>query len=391
MMEVISKLLSFVSNDLLETLAVSTNVNKFSKKLQGELVFKLLLYCIVTEKDNSLRGMQSALESAVFTTFKSKGSTGTISHSSISERLTNIKSAFFEEIFYSCVHSYKKSLGKYKENIIRFDSTIVSLSGKLLQTGYQLKGGDAEKYRLLKFTIGFTNIPEAVYFYKDQRHNSENVALSESILAYDLKTEKVNVFDRGITARDNYDKLTEGGIRFISRIKNDPKLTEHKANVLSKALDTPTLSIISDRWVYLYTMHAKRSLHPVRIIRAIKKSDGEHISFLTNIKGIKPKEITEIYKSRWDIEVFFKFIKQHLNFSHLLNRSENGIQTVLYVTMTAAILLLHYRKEKNLKGFKIVRQKFAQDLERDIIYNVVIICDGNPKKAKKLLYPNNSS
>ena len=137
-------------------------------------------------------------------------------------------------------------------------------------------------------------------------------------------------------------------------------------------------------------MRTSRTLYPVRMIRAIKKSDDEHITFLTNIKDIKAKEITEIYKSRWDIEVFFKFIKQHLNFSHLLNRSDNGIRSILYVTMTAAILLLQYRKQNQLKGFKIVRQKFAQDLERNIIYNIVIICNGDPKKAKKLLYPNST-
>lgn len=390
-MEVISKLLSFVPDKLLNRLAVLTDVDKFSKKLQGELVFKLLLYCIITQKDNSLRGMQSALESAVFKSLHSNSSTFNISHSSIGARLTKINSRYFEEIFKACIQSYKKSLGKYENDIIRFDSTIVSLSGKLLQTGYQLRGGDAEKYRLLKFTIGFTNIPEAVYFFTDQSHNSENIALTNSILNHHSKTDKkVNVFDRGITARNNYDKFTENGIQFISRINNDPKLTEYKVNILSKAIQTPTLNIISDRWVYLYTMQHKRSLHPVRIIKAVKKSDGEAISFITNIDDIKAGDITEIYKSRWDIEIFFKFIKQHLNFSHLLNRSENGIKSILYVTMIAAILLLHYRKQKNLKGFKIVKQKFEQDLERDIIYNLIIMCDGNPKKAKKILYPNSS-
>lgn len=388
-MKEISKLLSFVPDNLLKELAIATKVNKFSKKLQGELLFKLLLYCIVTEKDNSLRGMQSALESAVFTALNTNNK-AKISHSSISERLSNIETSFFEKIFNACVNTYKKSLDNYEADVIRFDSTIVSLSGKLLRTGYQLKGGDAEKYRLLKFTIGFTNIPEAVYFYKEQRHNSENVALSESILGYGLKDKKINVFDRGITSRDNYDKLTKNNVRFISRINNNPKLTEYKANTLGKPVVTPTLHIISDRWVYLYNMQAKRSFYPIRMITAIKKSDGEELTFLTNIKDIKPKEITEIYKSRWDIEVFFKFIKQHLNFSHLLNRSENGIKTILYVTMTAAILILHYKKQNDLKGFKIVKQKFAQDLERDIIYNLVIICDGNPKKAKKILYPNSS-
>jgi IS4 transposase len=140
----------------------------------------------------------------------------------------------------------------------------------------------------------------------------------------------------------------------------------------------------------LYAVNKKRSIHPLPIIKAIKKSNGETISFITNIKKIKPKEITEIYKSRWQIEVFFKFIKQHLNFSHLINRTENGIKTVMYVTMTAAILLGHYKKLKELTGYKIAKIKFAQDLERDLIYNIVLFCNGDAAKAKKLLYPNTS-
>lgn len=388
-MDTTSELLSFVPDDLLERLAISTNVNKFSKKLQGELMFKLLLYSIISEKENSLRGMQSAMESVVFNALNINSSTKCISYSSISERLSKMDSCFFEEIFNTCVLAYKESIGKEQQNIIRFDSTIVSLSGKLLRTGYQLKGGDAEKYRLLKFTVGFTNIPEALYFYKDQKYTSENVALPESILAHDA-SEMTSVFDRGITSRDSYDKLTSNGIQFISRINNEPKLSEHTINSLVNAIETPTLNIVSDRWVYLYTTRATRTRYPLRIIRAIKKSDGEPISFITNIDNIEPAEITHIYKSRWDIEIFFKFIKQHLNFSHLLNRSENGIKSVLYVTMTAAILLLHYKRQRKLKGFKLVRLKFAQELERDMIYNIVIICNGDPEKARKLLFPNST-
>jgi IS4 transposase len=137
-------------------------------------------------------------------------------------------------------------------------------------------------------------------------------------------------------------------------------------------------------------MNKKRSTHPVRIIKAIKKSDGETISFITNLKKMNSKEISEIYKSRWQIEIFFKFIKQHLNFSHLLNRTENGIKVVMYVTMTAAILLAHYKKQKRLKGYKIAKRKFAQDLERDIIYNIVLLCNGDVQQAKRILYQNTS-
>ena len=71
-MDFVSRILSFIPNSKLESFALSTSVNKYVKKLQGELLFKLLFYCTVTEKDNSLRGMQSALESSLFKALNSE-------------------------------------------------------------------------------------------------------------------------------------------------------------------------------------------------------------------------------------------------------------------------------------------------------------------------------
>ena len=386
-MNFISRILSFIPDSKLEAFALNTSVDKYTKKLQGELLFKLLFYCTVTEKDNSLRGMQSALESSLFRAISPTGSPLTIAHSSISDRLSSVNPQYFEKIFQHCVKHYKKSKEVSQNEIMRFDSTIVSLSSKLLKIGYNLKGGDAEKYKLLKFTVGYSDVPECICFYTAQTYNSENVALTETIIT-DKKSDKnkITVFDRGITSRANYDKLTDNNIMYVSRIDPNAKHTIHTPNKLKAAIDTDTLTIISDSWIYLYTMNKKRSKYAVRIIKAIKKADGETISFITNIKKMKAKELTDIYKSRWQIEIFFKFIKQHLNFSHLLNRTENGIKVVMNVTMIVSILLEHYKKINNIKGYKIAKKKFAQDLETDIIYNIVILCGGNPKKAKSMLY-----
>lgn len=386
-MDYASRLLSFIPDSKLEAFALNTSVDKYSKKLQGELLFKLLFYCTVTEKDTSLRGMQSALESSLFRALSPENTSLTIAHSSISERLSTIKPEYFEKIFQLCVKQYKKSKEIAKNEIVRYDSTIVSLSSKILDIGYNLKGGDAEKYKLLKFTVGYSDIPDCIYFYTAQTYNSENVALTETLVKHNKKDKSnITVFDRGITSRANYDKLTDNNIMYISRLDPNAKHTIHIENILKTPVDTNTLTILSDSWIYLYTQHKKRSKHAVRVIGAIKKADGEKISFITNIKKTKAKEITEIYKSRWEIEVFFKFIKQHLNFSHLLNRSENGIKIVMYITMIAAILLEHYKTIHNIKGYKIAKKKFAQNLETDIIYNIVILCGGSPQKAKSMLY-----
>ncbi|MBI3720220.1 MAG: IS4 family transposase [Sphingobacteriales bacterium] len=390
-MDYVSRLLSFLPERELQRFALHTQVNKYSKKLQGTLLFKLLFYCILTDKENSLRGMQSALESSVFCSLIQNTKSVHVAHSSISERLSHIKPAYFEKVFKYCVEAYQSLLTKQQLSVIRFDSTIIALSSKLLHIEYHLKGGDAEEYRMLKFTIGYRDIPDCVYFYSDQKYTSENAALQESMLDhYCEEDNSLHLFDRGITSRANYDELTGRGMLFISRIDLQAKCTFISANTVHKNIQTATLIITEDRWAYLYSSNKKKTIYPVRIIKALRKEDGKPLSFITNNKTLKAAELTEIYRSRWQIEVFFKFLKQHLNFAHLLNRSENGVRVVVYVILTAAILLEAYKKEKQLKGYKIAKKKFCQDMERDIIYNVVILCGGNARKAKQLLYQNTS-
>ena len=118
---------------------------------------------------------------------------------------------------------------------------------------------------------------------------------------------------------------------------------------------------------------------------AKEKENGEVFYFLTNSKSLTTKEVADIYKQRWEIEVFFKFIKQNLNFSHLLSRNENGVKVIMYMTLITAILLIVYKKLNDLKGYKIPKLKFAQELEVLIIKDIVEKCGGNPNKVDDIL------
>lgn len=387
----LKKILSLIPNSLLEELAIETEVDVFTKKLQGEVIFKLLLHCILTHKENSLRTMESAYETLVFKLINRKYQQESIRFNSISARLSVINPLYFERLFESCVGIYKKEIGKEKEDIVRFDSTIVSLTTKLLSVGYHLKGGDADKFRQLKFTVGFANnIPEMAHFYYEQQYTSENVALKETLLKqakYDK--ESIKVFDRGITSRNTYDELSERKITFISRLNNHAKHTIVKANdgAAIFPMETTSLTITSDDWCQLYGSD-KKAKHLVRRIGAVVKDSGESIVFVTNSTALTAVEVTVLYRKRWDIEVFFKFIKQHLNFSHLINRSENGIKVVLYVTMIAAVLLLAYKRINQLKGYKIPKLKFAVELETEIVRDIVLMCGGNADKLNEILLCN---
>jgi hypothetical protein len=134
-------LLSLIPEEVLSQLALGTEVDCYAKKLQGQVVFKLLLHCLLTHKDNSLRTMTSAYETLTFQLLNRGQPKERVSISSISERLSAINVAYFEHLYQHCVATYKQTIGKQSEPLIRFDSTIVALSAKLLKVGYQLKWG----------------------------------------------------------------------------------------------------------------------------------------------------------------------------------------------------------------------------------------------------------
>jgi hypothetical protein len=377
----VSQLLSLLPENIFNELALSTNVDKYTKKLQGELVFKLLLHCILSYKDNSLRTMESAYESMAFKLLNGQAKSETISFSSISERLSVIEPVYFEKLYQFCIERYGGVLTSPKSSLVRFDSTIVALSGKLLTVGYQIKGGDAAHIKQLKFTIGYSDLPVAIHFFTEQIYTSENVALKEAVLTYKpSEASMIRIFDRGITSRKTYDEFTDSGIPFISRISLKSKIQTVTANHLQQPVRTDTLNIYSDSWVYLFST-AGKAKQPIRCIEATRTETGEQLIFVTNIKEMSVQDITMLYKHRWDIEVFFKFIKQELNFSHLINRSENGIKVMLYCTMIAAILLLTYKDLNGLKGYKIMKQKFINDLEKSLMKDFVILCGGDPSKV----------
>lgn len=225
------------------------------------------------------------------------------------------------------------------------------------------------------------NLPVVIDFYNEQHHLGEDLTLSQTILKSNIGNNEVVVFDRGLKKREIFKEFTESNIFFVTRINPTKNIKIIKSNQLKENSETQSLKLISDQEVNLY--HEKKILlkEPFRLIKAQSKKTNEEIFFITNIKDLTAEEITEIYKKRWEIEVFFKFIKQHLHFKHFLNYSENGIKVMMYMTMIVAILVLIYKKLNEIESYKIAKYEFIEELNMEIIKEIVVICDGNPNKS----------
>jgi len=119
-------------------------------------------------------------------------------------------------------------------------------------------------------------------------------------------------------------------------------------------------TLLRDCIVRLYTgmpivnkrgnIHYREELveRPFRLVIVKSKAEeGKEYWLLTNDFNFSAKEIAQNYRRRWDIEVFFRFLKQELNVSHLVSLNKNGLQVMLYMTLITSMLILIYKREIN--------------------------------------------
>lgn len=101
-------------------------------------------------------------------------------------------------------------------------------------------------------------------------------------------------------------------ILFVTRLKLNSSFEVLHTCSNCENRQTDTLKLLSDQIVYLCS-HSRIVKKPFRLIKAIRKTNQEETWFLTNNLELSAKQITTIYRKRWEIERFFRFIKQELH------------------------------------------------------------------------------
>ena len=376
----VSSLLNLIPKKDLEFLAAETKVDYQVSKLTGISIFRLILFSMICSDRNSLRVMENFYNSIVFKSFAQIGNK-TTRFTSIRDRIVNINAEFFERIFLLLFEKFSNLLNE-KKSITRFDSTMVAVSAVFFNWG--MKVGTKTNKGQMKFTIGMKgSLPCHVSIFKTQESFSEEKTIPKAIFQHKPKSEDIVVFDRGVQKRGTFVEFTNENIQFVTRLNTDAHYKIVSENKLKSKPKNATVTIKKDYIVYLRSDHKWIEV-PMRLIIATIDESGEEIYFLSNIEKLAGYDIAFIYKQRWDIEVLFKFLKQELNLSHLVSRTENGIRVMIYMTLIVAILLIAYKKLNKLKGYKIPKLQFGNELEAQIIKDIVIRCGGNPAKMPHL-------
>lgn len=385
-------LLGVLPEALLSHLSENTEIDYYTKVLHGRKMFYLLLYGILENDRLSQRTLEDTFNDSVFKLLFKLDEGEKVRHSSISERLSKIHPDYFRQI-YDCIYSQFSAcysgfeIEKY--NLIRVDSSMVSDTSGRMAEGMDNKSGKLA----VKYSTTFDGmLPCGVSLFTEPTYYCEDNALPEVVLKHvkqQADHRNIYVLDRGLQSTRNMKTFSKKAVRFIARVKEDRKYVQVESIPFADS-DLGSLELIRQDKVYLYTglavnnkqgnIHYKEALieEPFRLLVTRSKSE-ENVEywFVTNDFELSEKEITDAYRKRWDIEVFFRFIKQELNASHLISLNKNGIEVMLYMTLIAAMLILIYKRANNI-GYKTAKRRFAMEIRDLAIAMIVVQCGGDP-------------
>ena len=394
----LKQVLEFIPEALLTHLSATSKVDHYSKVLHGKKMFYLLLFCIFDNEKLSQRTLEDTFNSSGFKALFGLGEEEKVRRSSISERLSKIDSNYFKEIYEQMYGRFSELYSKTeieKYNLIRVDSTIVADTCAKLKEGIDQKSGK----KLVKFSFSFDGIlPSGVEVFTGQKYSSEEAALPEAILKQVKKEEhheNIYVIDRGLQTTRVMKDFDEKSVKFIIRSKENRKFEEIESFLDGKKSQKwDDWEVMKDSKVKLYTgkpvLNKRGNIHHreekvetcFRLVVIKNEKKDKEFWFLTNEFELSAKEIADYYRKRWDIEVFFRFLKQELNLSHLVSMNKNGIEVMIYMTMIASMLLLIYKKVNDL-GYKTAKRRIAMEIRDMITAILIIFAGGNPDKVFK--------
>lgn len=250
------------------------------------------------------------------------------------------KAELFEELFWRLSDHFRStgSMGcrkkkfRFKNKLLSFDSTTISLCLSLFPWAeFRRAKGGVKVHVLLDhddYMPSFVSITEAKTH--DSRMSKELVLKPGSIVA----------LDRGYVDFGQFRAWTDQGVFFVTRMKDNCVYSVKEVRTLPR-----NKHVLSDEIVRLTgTGMEERYPELLRRITAANPETGETIVLLTNHLRFAASTISEIYRDRWEIELFFKTLKQNLKVKTFVGESENALRIQIWTALVSLLVIkwLHH-------------------------------------------------
>ena len=221
--------------------------------------------------------------------------------------------------------------------VYALDSTTIDLCLSVFPWAHFRKTKAAVKMHTLLDLRG--NIPSFIHVSDGKMHD---------VHALDLlipEAGAIYVMDRGYVDFGRLHALHQAGAFFVTRAKSN--MDAHR--VYSAETDRPT-GVICDQTIALDGHYTSKSYpEHLRRVRYKDSESGKTLVFLTNQFGLPALTIAALYKNRWKVELFFKWIKQHLRIKCFYGTSENAVKTQIWIAVSVYVLVAIVKKQLKLE------------------------------------------
>jgi len=154
------------------------------------------------------------------------------------------------------------------------------------------------------------------------------------------------VMDRGYIDFERLHRLHAAGSFFVTRAKSNLKAQRRYSHPVDRST-----GLICDQTIALTGFYSRQDFDtPLRRIKFKDPKTGKRLVFLTNNFALPAITITELYRCRWQVELFFKWIKQHLRIKVFFGTSENAVKTQIWIAVSVYVLVAIVKKRLNLSA-----------------------------------------
>jgi hypothetical protein len=359
---IMEQCLQFLPKDKFDVFVGQHKGDHYTKHFTVWNQLAVMLYAQATGK-KSLRDLQTGLQ--VYGGKWHHLGLKSAARSTVADANNRRSHEIFEKLFYALLarcHEYlpRKSFS-FRNDLYSLDGTVIDLCLTLFDWAKFRKQKGAIRIHTLFHNT--TQIPTFLTITDGKKH--EITVTKENWEEWGLEKGSILVFDRGYVDYGWYHDLDEADIFFVTRAKGNMQYAVEMRNAATES------GVIKDE-IISFVLDDAEADYPERL-RLITYWDEERqkeLRFLTNNLELSAKTIADIYKERWQIEIFFKWVKQNLRIKTFLGTSKNAVLSQIWIAMIY-YLILSYIKAQTKTSLSLL--ELSRILHEAFFYRVSII------------------
>jgi hypothetical protein len=327
---IFSQVVSLINRNSFNRLVKSHNAERYSKGFGSWDQFVSMLFCQVGQA-RSLReicdGLSSSEGKLRHLGMKQGPKRSTLSYANANRPWEMFRDLFYDTLSMCRNHAPCKHKFRFKNKLLSLGSTTISLCLSLFPWAKFRRTKGAVKLHLLLDHDGY--MPTYALITNGKKHD---VTMARK---FPLARGSIVAMDKGYNDYGLFADWTENGIYFVTRLKDNASY-----DIISENDVSSKKNILSDQFIEITgSVALKKCPYVLRRVVVWDETNQRELVLLTNHLEFSAKTISAIYKDRWQIELFFKAIKQNLRIKTFVGTSENALYIQIWTALISILLL----------------------------------------------------